>query len=552
MKQVKNTIRCAIYTRKSHEEGLDQDFNSLHAQREACEAYILSQKHEGWEVIKSHYNDGGFSGGNIDRPGLRALMTDIGDGLVDVVVVYKVDRLTRALADFAKIVEQFDAQEVSFMSVTQQFNTTTSMGRLTLNVLLSFAQFEREVTGERIRDKIAASKKKGMWMGGPLPLGYEVKDRKLIINEEEAAEVRFIFETYTKVKSVFELTKIVNKKGMRTKKRTMKDGRKWGGKEYMRPVLYGMLNNPIFNGKIVHKENVYDGEHDAVIDDALWQKVQDTLKENAAERHNGVRSKRPSLLAGKVYDENGNYMSPRHGLKNDKRYRYYISRAIINGNEKLKPKVGNIPAYEIEEVTTQIVLKFLADKNKLMELSASIDEQEAVIVRAELLLEKWESLTLQEQFSVVRNMVARVVLHEYKVEIFLGKNAVRTVLNALANDNLTNLHLRPGKETAWIGMETETRITRFKHETKLIIAPSFEHESAPANPTLLRALSRAFVWNEMLMTGKVISIGDIAQMEGLDARYVKRIWQLAFLPTKTMQQIMNGQYHQPLESLLKN
>src|SRR6516162_2962492 len=267
-------LRCAVYTRKSSEEGLEQEFNSLHAQREACEAFIISQRHEGWSCLLQLYDDGGRSGGNLERPALQLLLADIRDGKVDVVVVYKIDRLTRSLADFAKIVEIFDQKGVSFVSVTQQFNTTTSMGRLTLNVLLSFAQFEREVTGKRIRDKIAASKKKGMWMGGVPPLGYAVRDRKLVIVEREAETVRHIFRRYAALGSVRLLQQELETHGITGKSWTSASGRNWGGKPLGRGALYLILRNPIYRGEIVHKDQTYPGEHRAIIDLDLWDTVQ--------------------------------------------------------------------------------------------------------------------------------------------------------------------------------------------------------------------------------------------------------------------------------------
>jgi site-specific DNA recombinase len=266
-------VRCAVYTRKSSEEGLDQSFNSLHAQREACEAYVLSQKNEGWEVITTEYDDGGFSGGNMERPGLKKLLADIAMKRIDTVVVYKVDRLTRSLADFAKIVEQFDGQGVSFVSVTQQFNTTSSMGRLTLNVLLSFAQFEREVTGERIRDKIAASKKKGMWMGGAIPLGYDLQDRLLVINEAEADKVREIYRRYLELGCVSRLQQHLEADGIRSKKRLSKIGNVTGDSIFSRGSLYELLQNPLYLGKVRHKDKVYPGQHEAIVDRAVAEKV---------------------------------------------------------------------------------------------------------------------------------------------------------------------------------------------------------------------------------------------------------------------------------------
>jgi site-specific DNA recombinase len=281
-------MRCAIYTRKSSEEGLEQAFNSLHAQREACEAFIRSQRHEGWSCLPQAYDDGGRSGATMDRPALQLLLAAIREGRVDVVVVYKIDRLTRSLADFAKIVEIFDAKDVSFVSVTQQFNTATSMGRLTLNVLLSFAQFERELTGERIRDKIAASKKKGMWMGGVPPLGYTIRDRKLVVVEPEAEIVRWIFDRYVTLGSVQLLQQELAVRGVTGKSWTSTSGRIWGGKPIGRGALYLILQNRIYRGEIVNKDQAYPGEHQAIIDPAVWDKVQTRLGENRVERHIGL------------------------------------------------------------------------------------------------------------------------------------------------------------------------------------------------------------------------------------------------------------------------
>jgi len=319
-------LRCAIYTRKSTEDGLDQDFNSLDAQREACEAYIASQAGEGWRLIKTGYDDGAYSGGTMERPALRRLLADIDAAKVDTVVVYKVDRLTRSLADFARIVELFDANDVSFVSITQQFNTTTSIGRLTLNMLLSFAQFEREVTGERIRDKIAASKRKGMWMGGVVPLGYEVIDRKLIINETEAETVRTLFRLYRQHANVRLVKEEADRGGLRTKLRRPNNGVRQGGEPFTRGHIYKLLANPIYVGEIVHKGACHAGEHDAIIDRMTWDAVQGQLRHNAVVRHRGTNAKAPSLLAGILFDEDGNRMAPSHASKAGRRYRYYISK----------------------------------------------------------------------------------------------------------------------------------------------------------------------------------------------------------------------------------
>jgi site-specific DNA recombinase len=297
--------RCAIYTRKSSEEGLDQDFNSLDAQREACAAFVQSQKHEGWTVLPTQYDDGGHSGGTMERPALQRLLADIEANRIDVVVVYKVDRLTRALSDFAKLVEVFDRRNVSFVSITQQFNTTTSMGRLTLNILLSFAQFERELIGERVRDKIAASKKKGMWMGGTVPLGYDVRDRKLVVNESEASAVVDIFQRYLRLKSVRALAEELAAAGIRSKRRYHPDGTEYGNQQFSDGALYLMLQNRTYRGEATHKGNAYPGEHSAIVEQSLWDAVQAVLAENRVAGANGANTKQPSLLTGMLFDEAG-------------------------------------------------------------------------------------------------------------------------------------------------------------------------------------------------------------------------------------------------------
>src|SRR6202048_3625951 len=302
--------RCAIYTRKSSEEGLDQEFNSIAAQREACEAFIRSQRNEGWVLARTRYDDGGFSGGNMGRPALQGLLADIGAGRIEIVVVYKVDRLTRSLADFARLVEIFDAQGASFVSVTQQFNTTSSMGRLTLNVLLSFAQFEREVTGERIRDKIAASKKKGMWMGGNVPLGYDANERTLILNPAEAKTVRRIFALYRELGCVRRVKEEADRLGLRTKRSTTASRTARGDKPFSRGHLYTLLSNPIYTRQIAHKDQLYPGQHPALIDADTWAAVRDQLAANARDHRRKAHATEPSLLAGVVGDARGGAPTP--------------------------------------------------------------------------------------------------------------------------------------------------------------------------------------------------------------------------------------------------
>src|SRR5712675_1800473 len=362
-------LRCAIYTRKSSEEGLEQDFNSLHAQRESCEAYIKSQKHEGWVAPPVLYDDGGYSGGSIERPALQKLLSDIQSRAVDVVVVYKVDRLTRSLADFAKIVEIFDAAGVSFVSVTQQFNTTTSMGRLTLNVLLSFAQFEREVTGERIRDKIAASKQKGMWMGGWVPIGYDRKDRTLTINETEALTVRTIFDLFLKLKNVQRVQTELIRLNLTTKPYATPRGRAIGGLSFARGHIYKILSNPLYIGKIEHRGVRYPGLHPPLIDGPTWDAAQAQLATNHHHNRARTNAKSKSQLAGLIYDDAGNRLVSSHATKNGKRYRYYVTpeatgRSVATASV---PKL-RLPAAMIDELLRAKLQSFLADKVQISNL----------------------------------------------------------------------------------------------------------------------------------------------------------------------------------------
>ena len=343
------SLRCAIYTRKSTEEDLEQAFNSLDAQREACEAYILSQAGEGWTALDDRYDDGGWSGGDMNRPALKTLLDDVRAGRVDIIIVYKVDRLTRSLADFARIVDILDAADASFVSVTQAFNTTNSMGRLTLNVLLSFAQFEREVTSERIRDKIAASKAKGMWMGGPVPLGYRLEGRRLVIDENEAATVRMLFERYCALRSVVRLVDELADTDVRSKVRQYKDGRTVGGVRFTRGALSNLLQNPIYLGKVRHRDKLFDGEHDALVDPDLFEQVQRTLTANRYERRNGNTVRYPSLLTGMISDPDGRPMTPVFTSRGSRRHHYYVSRQPSGENSKL---AWRIPSGEVDTLLT--------------------------------------------------------------------------------------------------------------------------------------------------------------------------------------------------------
>src|SRR4051812_41172678 len=341
-------LRCAVYTRKSSEEGLEQEFNSLDAQREACEAYVASQRAEGWLLVADRHDDGGFSGGTLERPALQRLLADIEDGRVDVVVVYKIDRLSRSLMDFARLVEVFDRTGATFVSVTQSFNTTTSMGRLTLNVLLSFAQFEREGIGERIRDKFAASRAKGMWMGGWAPLGYDVKERKLVLNEAEAETVRMVFERFVKIGSATALALALRREGVTTKQRKLVN----------KGSLYKLLNNRIYVGEAVHKGQSYPGEHAAIIDRALWDKVHAIMGESPRKRASNTRAQTPALLKGLMFAADGSAMSPTHTRRRGRLYRYYVSQSVIRGGGS-GCAVSRVPAGEIERAVVDEVRTLL-------------------------------------------------------------------------------------------------------------------------------------------------------------------------------------------------
>ena len=357
-------VRCAVYTRVSTDQGLEQDFNSLDAQYDASQAYIRSQQHAGWTMVRSKYDDGGFSGGNTDRPALQRLLEDVRAGKVDIIVVYKVDRLTRSLADFAKLVELFDRHGVSFVSVTQQFNTTTSMGRLTLNVLLSFAQFEREVTSERIRDKIAASKRKGLWVGGMAPLGYDTKDRKITVNENEADSVRTIFQSYLKLGSLNLLMVDLRKRGIVTKLRTLKTGHTVGGIPFTRGSLAYLLRNRFYLGEVAFKGETLAGEQPAIVDRDLFDAVQAKLDEQV-NNHKVSRTKSEALLLGRIFDDRGHRMTPSHVRKGGIKYRYYISSALLQGRAKQAGTVSRIPADEIEALVAKSVRDHLDESTEI-------------------------------------------------------------------------------------------------------------------------------------------------------------------------------------------
>lgn len=370
---MKTAKRCAIYTRKSTEEGLDQAFNSLDAQREACAAFILSQAHEGWESVSEQYDDGGWSGGNMDRPALKQLLADVAAGKVDVIVVYKVDRLTRSLADFARMVDTLDKAGASFVSVTQAFNTTNSMGRLTLNVLLSFAQFEREVTSERIRDKITASKSRGMWMGGPVALGYRLGDRKLHPHEQEAEIVRSIFGRYVELRSITKVVDELARQDIRTKIRQYADGRTVGGIHFTRGSLSQLLQNPLYTGRVKHRDTLHDGEHEAIVSIEQWEAVQRMLAGNRHERKLGTRTRYPSLLTGMISDPDGRPMTPVSTQRGTRRHHYYVTR-LRPGEEK--STAWRVPAGEIDRLVIDAFAEWFQSTDRAVEPTQLISDRE--------------------------------------------------------------------------------------------------------------------------------------------------------------------------------
>jgi site-specific DNA recombinase len=503
-------LRCAVYTRKSTEEGLEQAFNSLDAQREACVAYIESQRHEGWTLVPEYYDDGGYSGGSMDRPALRQLMADVAAGKVDTIVVYKVDRLTRSLADFAKIVEVLDKAGASFVSVTQAFNTTTSMGRLTLNVLLSFAQFEREVTGERIRDKVAASKAKGMWMGGQVPLGYDLKDRKLVINEGEAAIVRRIFMRYCELRSIGDLVAELARDGVTTKLRPYKDGRTVGGIAFTKGPLAYLLQNRTYTGEVSHKGKVYPGEHDALIDLALWEKAQAILAGNRVERRLGSKGRAPSLLTSLLSDDYDRPMMATVTIKEARRYRYYVTRDAARGTRGVEGRL-RLPAGAIEALVTSQMADWLEavtpteDMDPLVaELTVSKARQHAGMLRQG---------TQREQRTVLLKLETRVRVYAERVTItFTTAYLPQPVL-----------------------MDVPAKLVDRGSDLRLAIGPDGTDVHAAVDPVLLKLLALGAAARQHLVTGKPDSL-----VETYSKQHLTRLARLGYLAPDIVTAIVEG------------
>ena len=502
--------RCAVYTRKSTEEGLEQDFNTLDAQREACLAYIASQIAEGWTALPDLYDDGGYSGGNIERPALQKLLADIKAGKINTVVVYKIDRLTRSLMDFSKLVEIFDQYGVTFVSITQSFNTTTSMGRLTLNVLLSFAQFEREVIGERVRDKVAASKKKGIWLGGHNPVGYERINKTLIPKKVEIPFVTMIYERYLALGSVKSLMLELRKKNIVSPTWVSSKGKKHGGNLYSRGALYAILSNPVYIGKIQHKGQVYDGLHEAIISQDLWDRTQAKLKENRVSH--SIQRKQHGLLTGKLFDHEGTLYSPMHTNKAGKRYRYYVSQNLAQYRNHPKGLLARLPASEIEDLVRKTICdQFLKPETIATMLDIDATKNYDTIVHIST---HWKNIDID---SIIRAAIQKIVLSQDALKVVLNRPTLASVLRQEFDINLPDVFADFTFTTPYITSRTKNGAIMIDgiHE-KLSKNDPFnrpEHE--------IQNWVRGVAWRDMYFGGKTLD--EIATLEKTDSRYVARL-----------------------------
>lgn len=488
MKQpVIKPMRCAVYTRKSTDHNLDLAFNSLDAQREACEAYIKSQAHEGWKLIPDRFDDGAFSGASLVRPALQSLLDDVRGRKIDIIVVYKVDRLTRSLADFAKLVELFDANDVSFVSVTQSFNTTSSMGRLTLNVLLSFAQFEREVIGERVRDKIAASKRRGIWVGGPVPLGYRSIDKKLEIVPKDAALVRKMFADYLRLGSIGELASSLEQEGIKPRPRLLSNGRTIAAERFMVGPLAHLLKNRFYIGEVVFQGETHQGEHQPILHRDLFDAVQAQLAEVAVKRRL-ARSPSPAMLTGLIFDDRGNPMTPSHANKKGVRYRYYVSHALLQGRKSAAGSIGRVSAPDVEALVINAIRKHCPTDVE------------------------------NSDHDLISRHVQRVIVHRQLMEIFTR-----------SEDPSQSIRM------------TTPFIPNGPKRKGITSSPS-DHEfiDAKTRDILLKAISRSHRWMQSILDGKMASFDEVAAAENLAERYVRRLAVLAYLSPKIIQAIAEG------------
>ena len=508
-------IRCAVYTRKSTEEGLEQEFNSLDAQREACEAYIASQKHEGWELIGRAYDDGGISGGHMDRPALQRLMQDLDAKQVDQIVVYKIDRLTRSLSDFARLVDRLDAAQASFVSVTQSFNTGTSMGRLTLNVLLSFAQFEREVTAERIRDKIAASKRKGLWMGGSVPLGYDANGRTLRINKAEADSVTTIYDLYEIHGALNKVTDEVGQLGIRSRRRRSRSGEPRGGKVLSRGHIHHILSSPIYAGCIPHKGKIYEGRHPAIIEPARWQGVQDRLRAKSPVAGSQTsRDTSPSPLLRKLFDENGACLSPSHTTKRGKRYRYYISRGYVTGlKDNLEGKGWRLPAEKLEQMVMRAIRHHLSGA-----------AGHGLVPDAQVhTLKRLKCLTDGAQHQLLE-MLSRATLKEGLLCLILDAGVVADMIDINPS----------GLRTDLLSFDVPFIQRRRGGETRFAMSAP----SAQADQTLIANIARAHDRLQRIKRGETLD--EIATAENTTRKRVQQNLEYAFLAPDIVRDVLAG------------
>ena len=520
----KAKIRCAIYTRKSSEEGLEQEFNSLDAQHEACAAYVASQKHEGWVLLKDRYDDGGISGGTLERPAVQRLLADIDAGRVDRVVVYKVDRLTRSLADFAKLVERFDQAGASFVSVTQSFNTATSMGRLTLNVLLSFAQFEREVTAERIRDKIAASKKKGMWMGGVAPLGYDGKDRTLVVNDGEAATVRMIFDLYLRLGSIRRVQEELDRLDVRTKHRPDLKGTAKGGALFGRGALHHLLANPVYVGRIRHKEKTYAGAHAPIIEQDVWQAVQDRLIKRSAKERGRTATATPSPLAGKIVDETGDRLTPSHANKKGRRYRYYVSHRLISPTGETGGSGWRVPADRLETAFAEVIASKLEEVGFALHIFDTPTAAEIERIR-QAARGISASLRGETRNEALAEIVSSGSISSDALAIDLRPEAISQVFQfPIDRINLNSLAI----VAPW-------RIRQRGVETRFVI----ENDCREIDQNLATKIGLAMRWFEEVKVG--VSIKAIADRESVTRQRVGQVLRLAMLDPSIVEDILVGQ-----------
>ena len=524
--------RCAIYTRKSTEEGLEQAFNSLDAQREAGEAYIRSQAGEGWMALPHIYDDGGFSGGTMERPGLKALLADIEAGKFDVVVVYKVDRLTRSLSDFARLVEVFDANHVSFVSVTQAFNTTTSMGRLTLNVLLSFAQFEREVTAERIRDKIAASKKKGMWMGGLPPLGYDNRNKKLIVNQAEAETVQRLFALYQEHRNVRLVKEEADRLGLRTKSRKPNNGRSRGSLPFTRGHLYKLLANPLYAGLIAHKGQQHNGQHAAIIDRATWDQVQADLAESGVSCRSAKNTKSRHAFTGRIFDETGDRLQPHHANKKGRRYHYYVSSRLIASPGNLDPTGWRLPARELDQAVMRIVTGWLENRegleSSLLLPDAQIAERHKLAAAARLFVDE-QKQGGGDAISIA-DLVGRIELSPTVIHITLDHQRLGEALNMSAID---------AAEMEEIVIIAPIALKRRGVEAQLVVGGDSAMAVEP-DENLIEAIATARKWFTDLQSDEAASVLELADRHNVDRSHISRTLPLAFLAPDVVTAIIDG------------